>query len=79
MGLIQHLADYLAICPSVCFCRNYLTPVSLNGKIIKITFRRRYLMDQKGFKKILAGLSITALVTGVTLGGVGYPEPAQAA
>ena len=36
-------------------------------------------MDQKGFKKILAGLSITALVTGVTLAGVGYPEPAQAA
>jgi radical SAM modification target selenobiotic family peptide len=56
-----------------------LTPVSINGKIIKITFRRRYLMDQKGFKKILAGISITALVTGVTLAGVGYPEPAQAA
>jgi radical SAM modification target selenobiotic family peptide len=47
--------------------------------MIKITFRRRYVMDQKEFKKILAGLSITALVTGVTLAGVGYPEPAQAA
>ena len=36
-------------------------------------------MNQKDFKEILAGLSITALVTGVTLVGVGYPEPAQAA
>jgi radical SAM modification target selenobiotic family peptide len=56
-----------------------LTPVSIHGRITKITFRRRYLMDQKGFKKILAGISITALVTGVTLAGVAYPEPAQAA
>ena len=36
-------------------------------------------MSQKDFKKILAGFSITALVTGITLVGVGYPEPAQAA
>ncbi|MCJ7483795.1 MAG: SbtA family thio(seleno)oxazole RiPP natural product precursor [Thermodesulfovibrionales bacterium] len=36
-------------------------------------------MDQKGFKKILAGLSITTLVTGAALVGVAYPEPAQAA
>jgi len=36
-------------------------------------------MDQKGFRKILAGLSITTLVAGATLLGVGYPEPAQAA
>ncbi|MFZ5907693.1 MAG: SbtA family thio(seleno)oxazole RiPP natural product precursor [Nitrospirota bacterium] len=36
-------------------------------------------MDQKGFKKILAGLSITTLVAGTTLMGVGFPEPAQAA
>ena len=36
-------------------------------------------MNQRDFKKILAGFSITALVTGVTLAGVGYPEPAQAA
>ncbi len=36
-------------------------------------------MNQKDFKKILAGFSITALVTGITLVGVGYPEPAQAA
>ena len=43
------------------------------------TFRRRYVMNQKDFKKILAGFSITALVTGITLVGVGYPEPAQAA
>jgi len=56
-----------------------LTPVSIDGKIIKITFRRRYLMDQKGFKKILVGLSITTLIAGSTLVGVGYPEPAQAA
>jgi radical SAM modification target selenobiotic family peptide len=56
-----------------------LTPVNINGKIIKITFRRRYLMDQKGFKQIRAGLSITTLVTGAALVGVGYPEPAQAA
>lgn len=41
--------------------------------------RRRYFMDQKGFKKILAGLSITTLVAGTTLMGVGFPEPAQAA
>ena len=40
---------------------------------------KEVIMDQKGFKKILAGLSISALVTGVTLAGVGYPEPAQAA
>jgi radical SAM modification target selenobiotic family peptide len=49
------------------------------GKSYKITFRRRYVMDQKGFKKILAGLSITALVAGATFAAVGYPEPAQAA
>ena len=36
-------------------------------------------MNQEDLKKILAGLSITALVTGTTLIGVGYPEPAQAA
>jgi len=36
-------------------------------------------MNQKDLKQILAGLSITALVTGTTLIGVGYPEPAQAA
>jgi len=36
-------------------------------------------MKQKDFKKMLAGLSISALVAGVTLAGVGYPEPAQAA
>lgn len=36
-------------------------------------------MDQKDFKKFLAGLSITTLVTGATLLGIGYPEPAQAA
>lgn len=36
-------------------------------------------MNQKDFKKILAGFSITALVTGITFVGVGYPEPAQAA
>jgi radical SAM modification target selenobiotic family peptide len=36
-------------------------------------------MKQKDFKKMLAGLSISALVAGVTLVGVGYPEPAQAA
>jgi radical SAM modification target selenobiotic family peptide len=36
-------------------------------------------MDQKDFKKILAGLSITTLVAGATLLGVSYPEPAQAA
>lgn len=56
-----------------------MTPFIVNGKIIKITLQRRYWMNQKDFKKILAGLSITALVTGVTLAGVGYPEPAQAA
>jgi radical SAM modification target selenobiotic family peptide len=37
------------------------------------------MMHQKDFKKILAGMSITALVTGATLLGVGYPDPAQAA
>jgi radical SAM modification target selenobiotic family peptide len=36
-------------------------------------------MNQKDIKKILAGVSITALVAGVTLAGVGYPKPAQAA
>jgi radical SAM modification target selenobiotic family peptide len=36
-------------------------------------------MDQKDFKKILAGLSITTLVGGAALLGIGYPEPAQAA
>ncbi|MCG2720748.1 MAG: SbtA family thio(seleno)oxazole RiPP natural product precursor [Thermodesulfovibrionales bacterium] len=36
-------------------------------------------MDQKDFKRILAGLSITTLVAGATLIGIGYPEPAQAA
>jgi radical SAM modification target selenobiotic family peptide len=36
-------------------------------------------MNQKDFKKMLAGLSITALVAGVTIAGVGYPEPAHAA
>jgi len=36
-------------------------------------------MNQKDIKKILAGFSITALVTGITVIGVGYPEPAQAA
>lgn len=36
-------------------------------------------MNQKNFKKILAGLSVSALVAGATLIGVGYPEPAQAA
>jgi radical SAM modification target selenobiotic family peptide len=36
-------------------------------------------MNQKDFKKILAGFSITALVTGITFVGIGYPEPAQAA
>jgi radical SAM modification target selenobiotic family peptide len=42
-------------------------------------FRRRRLMDQKDLKKILAGLSVTTLVAGATLLGIGYPEPAQAA
>jgi len=57
-----------------------LTFVSLIETIIIITIlRRRYLMNQKDFKKILAGFGITALVAGVTLAGVGYPEPAQAA
>jgi radical SAM modification target selenobiotic family peptide len=37
------------------------------------------MMNQMDFKKILAGMSITALVTGATLVGIGYPEPAQAA
>lgn len=36
-------------------------------------------MNQKDFRKVLAGFSITALVTGISLVGVGYPEPAQAA
>jgi len=36
-------------------------------------------MNQKDFKRILAGFSITALVAGITFVGVGYPEPAQAA
>ena len=36
-------------------------------------------MEQKDFKKILAGLSITTLVAGATLLGIAYPEPAQAA
>jgi radical SAM modification target selenobiotic family peptide len=49
------------------------------GNITRITFIRRYEMDQKDFKKILAGLSITTLVAGATLVGIGYPEPAQAA
>jgi radical SAM modification target selenobiotic family peptide len=58
-----------------------LTFVSLIETIIIIIkiLRRRYLMNQKDFKKILAGFGITALVAGVTLAGVGYPEPAQAA
>jgi radical SAM modification target selenobiotic family peptide len=37
------------------------------------------MMNQKDVKKILAGMSITALVAGATLVGVGYPEPAHAA
>jgi len=56
-----------------------LTFVSLIETIIIIILRRRYLMNQKDFKQILAGFGITALVAGVTLAGVGYPEPAQAA
>jgi radical SAM modification target selenobiotic family peptide len=36
-------------------------------------------MDQKDFKKFLAGLSISTLVAGTALLGIGYPEPAQAA
>jgi radical SAM modification target selenobiotic family peptide len=50
-----------------------------NGKITKTTFRRRNEMEQKDLKKILAGLSITTLVAGASLLGIGYPEPAQAA
>jgi radical SAM modification target selenobiotic family peptide len=37
------------------------------------------MMKEKDFKRVLAGFSISALVAGVTLAGVGYPEPAQAA
>jgi radical SAM modification target selenobiotic family peptide len=59
--------------------KNILTLSILRGKIIHKTYRRRHEMKQKDFKKILAGLSISALVAGVTLAGVGYPEPAQAA
>ena len=36
-------------------------------------------MNQKDLKKIIAGLSITTLVAGATILGIGYPEPAQAA
>jgi radical SAM modification target selenobiotic family peptide len=36
-------------------------------------------MNQKDFKKILAGFSITTLIAGATIVGFGYPEPAQAA
>jgi len=49
------------------------------GKITKTTFRRRYEMEQKDLKKILAGLSITTLVAGASLLGIGYPEAAQGA
>jgi len=36
-------------------------------------------MDQKDLKKILAGLSITTLVAGASLIGIGFPVSAQAA
>ena len=36
-------------------------------------------MNQKDFRKILAGFSITTLIAGATIVGFGYPEPAQAA
>jgi len=48
-------------------------------EITKTTYRRRNEMEQKDLKKILAGLSITTLVAGASLLGIGYPEPAQAA
>jgi len=64
---------------SVESCRILLDSRQFKCENYKITLRRRDFMNQRDFKKILAGFSITALVTGVTLAGVGYPEPAQAA
>jgi radical SAM modification target selenobiotic family peptide len=49
------------------------------GGSLQNNFSRRSFMDQRDFKKFLAGLSITTLVAGVTIMGVGFPEPAQAA